>query len=125
MNFQLSAETFVPEKRWRRRLRGFGFTRRGLRKPLMIGVPLNPGDLVERGRKRTLHVGKRHIGATPRSSEAAAGAGSIWARLRTRLFLRETPAPRFPHRSPARRAVGQLARTGAPAAASATPSAFD
>ena len=40
MNFQPSAEAFVPEKPWRQRLRSIGVTRHGLRKPLMIGVPL-------------------------------------------------------------------------------------
>jgi membrane fusion protein (multidrug efflux system) len=40
MNFQPSAQEFVPAKPWRQRLRNMGFTRRGLRKPLMIGVPL-------------------------------------------------------------------------------------
>src|SRR5262245_65720817 len=40
MNFQPPADVFVPERRWRQRLGSIGFTRRGLRKPLMIGVPL-------------------------------------------------------------------------------------
>src|SRR5262245_66464326 len=40
MNFQPAAEVFAPEKGWRQRLRKIRFTRRGLRKPLMIGVPL-------------------------------------------------------------------------------------
>jgi membrane fusion protein, multidrug efflux system len=40
MNFQPSAQEFVPAKPWRQRLRNMGFTRRGLRKRLMIGVPL-------------------------------------------------------------------------------------
>ena len=41
MNFQPSAETFVAKKPWRQRLASIGFTRRGLRKSLMIGVPLS------------------------------------------------------------------------------------
>jgi membrane fusion protein (multidrug efflux system) len=40
MNFQPSAEAFVPQMSWRQRLGSIRFTRRGLRKPLMIGVPL-------------------------------------------------------------------------------------
>jgi hypothetical protein len=40
MNFQPTIEAFVPEKRWRQRLRSLRFTRHSLRKPLMIGVPL-------------------------------------------------------------------------------------
>src|SRR5262245_383459 len=40
MNFQPTAEVFAPKKGWRQRLRSLGFTRGGLRKPLMIGVPL-------------------------------------------------------------------------------------
>jgi len=40
MNFQPAAEVFAPEKGWRQRLRKIRFTRRGLRKPLMLGVPL-------------------------------------------------------------------------------------
>jgi membrane fusion protein, multidrug efflux system len=40
MNFQPTIEAFLPEKRWRQRLRSLRFTRRNLRKPLMIGVPL-------------------------------------------------------------------------------------
>src|SRR5262249_57074418 len=40
MNSQPAAEVFAPEKGWRQRLRKIRFTRRGLRKPLMLGVPL-------------------------------------------------------------------------------------
>src|SRR5262245_35602105 len=40
MNVQPSAKAFVAQKSWRQRLGSIGFTRRGLRKPLMIGVPL-------------------------------------------------------------------------------------